>query len=88
MGLSWAFFSAIEKYLGTGEYFNEDTRILREDNSTSYQYANGEWFGKLDFPFQENLSTEGNNLIEKILNDWNEIPYNCKENNPPGQLKK
>jgi hypothetical protein len=75
---------AIEKYLGTGEYFNEDTRILREDNSTSYHYPNGDY----NLPFQENLSTEGNNVLKKILNDWNESPYNYKENNPPGQLKK
>jgi hypothetical protein len=70
-----------ETFEGSGAYFNEDTRLLNDDNSTSYHYS-------------QTIDTEMENPDIETYRSGGEgvrglkVPYNYKENNPPGQLKK
>ena len=70
-----------EMFEGSGAYFNEDTRLLNDDNSTSYY--NSQTI-KLEM---ENPDIETYRSGREVV--WeSKVPYNYKENNPPGQLKK
>ena len=79
---------AIQTYDGTGEYFNEDTRLLYDDNSTSYHYSQTKII-IIDTELMENPDIETYRSVRQGVRELKAVsPYNYKENNPPGEQQK